>query len=768
MVKNPNSGKVRLCVDYQRVNALTKKDRHPLPLIQECFDSLRDAKFFSKIDLQQGFHQMRIADGDVPKTAFGTKYGHFEWLVMPFGLVNAPSTFQRMMTQILREFIDIFVQVYLDDILIYSRNKEDHLHHVEQVLKVRYVRNIAKIAAPLHNLTAGGVLKWQAVSWFPVHTVAFAQLKEALMSGPVLLMPNTQSPFVMETDALDFAVGEVWLQNGEDVLLHPVAFESCKLNKAQVDYPAQERELLAIIHAWRKWHVYLDGAVETTIVYTDHASLKYLSTQQLPLKRICRWIEEFSKMDLEIRYKKGKDNVVPDALSRQGDLAVMEEIDGTLHWSDWPLIIPYLIEKRELPSEVPHEMTERAKRNLKFFEYNKKDKTLTYLGHPGLRERLPFVAHAYCYNLLRLVHNDMGHQGRDSTLQLLRGREWWPKQYEDVNSYVHTCAACQVHKRPHKHQETGLQKPLPVVGPFERWSLDLIQMPKSYKSGYKWILTVVDPCTSWPVAVPLKEATAAELAQAIFDQVVTPFGIPKEFLTDRVSNFLSSGFLQFLEAAGVKKLNTAGYHPQTNGKCERYNGILEAALFRMNTTGDPSNWEDFLAPALFSTRIHTSGSSRFSPFKLLYGVKPRLPSDRKRMVAAQPVLPGEAELANCIKELNATRVVSAENTAKRAEASKVAFDGKSKFSRDLHILDVGHIRPVSLCSLIVNNMWAAPPAIAQREKRKEAKVAKDLIQKTKKLSKVKTIPAAATPTRRLKLHLGPPPGISAGSGTAPG
>lgn len=129
-------GSLQFCVDYRALNAVTKKDCHPLPLIQECFDSLKGAKFFSKIDLQQGFHQMRIAPHDVPKTAFGMKYGHYEWLVMPFGLVNAPSTFQRMMTHILREFIDDFVQVYLDNILIYSKTEADHLCHLEQVLSV--------------------------------------------------------------------------------------------------------------------------------------------------------------------------------------------------------------------------------------------------------------------------------------------------------------------------------------------------------------------------------------------------------------------------------------------------------------------------------------------------------------------------------------------------------------------------------------------------------------------------------------------------------
>jgi hypothetical protein len=389
--KNAN-GLLCFCVDYVRaLNSVTKKDRHPLPLIQECFDSLWEARFFSKIDLQQGFHQMRIADNNVPKTAFGTKYGHFKWMVMPFGLVNAPSTFQRMMTHVLREFIDDFVQVYLDDILIYSETEAEHLvhlqreerkcsfgleeiqyvghlvsqnhirpmpdklkavdnwprprnlHDVQSLLGLcgyyqRYVKNFAKIASPLHELTAGNVAKRQTVLWLPLHEAAFVQLKLALVSAPVLLTPDQRKPYVIETDASDYAVGAVVLKKGIDDALHPFAYESSKLNPSQRNYPAQER----MLHAWQKWHVYLDGAVETTIVYTDHSSLVYLSSQKLPLKQLVRWLDEFSEMDIDVRYKKGIDNVVPDALSRRSYLLFIETITTSLHDSDWPLIIPYL------------------------------------------------------------------------------------------------------------------------------------------------------------------------------------------------------------------------------------------------------------------------------------------------------------------------------------------------------------------------------------------------------------------------------------------
>jgi hypothetical protein len=210
-------------------------------------------------------------------------------------------------------------------------------------------------------------------------------------------------------------------------------------------------------------------------------------------------------MDIEIRYKKGVDNVVPDALSRRSDLALLEEVTDQLHESDWPLIIPYLEEGRDLPDGIPERLVIRARENKKYFEYNPNAETLIYLGRKGLKERSPFIAFAYRFDLLYSVHDELGHRGRDCTLQVLRGRGWWPRRYEDVQSYIRTCASCQLHERPHENQETGPQRPLLAVGPFERWSSDLIQMPKSYKNGYNWILTVMDHCTSWPIAVPLKE-----------------------------------------------------------------------------------------------------------------------------------------------------------------------------------------------------------------------------------------------------------------------
>jgi transposase InsO family protein len=845
------SGSLWFCVDYRALNSVTKKDRHPLPLIQECFDALQGAKFFSKIDLQQGFHQMKISSADVPKTAFGTKYGHYEWLVMPFGLVNVPSTFQRMMTHILREYIDVFVQVYLDDILIYSDTEDDHAHHIDLVLSLlqteelrcsghkcsfgleeiqyvghlvsqngirpmpeklkaveswpcpsnvhdvrsflglcgfyrRYVKNFAKIASPLHDLTGGNVTKRQIIKWFPLHEKAFLELKAALVTAPVLLMPDSSKPYTIETDASDYAIGAVLLQLGLDDLPHPVAFESSKLNSAQRNYPAQERELLAIIHSWRKWHVYLDGAVCTTIVYTDHASLQYLHCQKLPSKRLSRWIDEFSEMDILVKYKKGCENIVPDALSRRSDLLVIQPVSSDLHCSDWPLLIPSIIDKIDIPSAISSSLITTAMENRELFSYDAEAEVLLYKGRPGRPESSPFIPFVHRLDLLHSVHDSLGHCGRDATLSLLRGRGWWPHRATDVKDYIRTCSVCQTFERPRHSQQTSEQVPLPAVGPFERWSADFISMPESSPSGFKWILTVIDHCTSWPIAVPMKEATASAIADVLLQHVIIPFGTPREFLTDRGSNFLSKGLLKFLANSNIEKINTSGYHPQTNGKNERFNGILEAAIFRLNKTGDPSKWESVLAVALYSTRIHASDSSGFSPFELTYGVSPPLAVDRTRMIAEDPVCPGEDELRAHIRQINEKRCKALSGLSERSSRNKQSFDNKlgpdvitydvgqsvklrnekytkgqprwygpfeisKKLDNNVYILNSpdgeeygrpvngNNLRHVSLRSLITNDMWATPPIIAQQLRQKDARVAREALAKTKAIAKL-TVP----------------------------
>ena len=342
-------GGLRMCVDYRALNKITVKNRYPIPRIDDLLDQLNGAKVFSKLDLASGYWQVRIAEGDTHKTAFRSRYGHFEFLVLPFGLTNAPSTFMTLMNQVLRPFLDKFVVVYLDDILIYSKSPEEHAQHVEAVLSAleqhhlyakaskcqfgmaeldflghtisgagikvdarkvkailewpepsdahqlrcflglagfyrRFVNNFSHIAAPLTNIT-GAKATWR---WSEVEAKAFAELKHALTTTPVLATPDFAYPFELYTDASQFAIGATLLQDQGDGL-QPIANESRKLNSAERNYPVHELELLAVIHALRTWRCYLEGSKFR--VNSDHLNLKYLTTQQNMSWRQARWLE---------------------------------------------------------------------------------------------------------------------------------------------------------------------------------------------------------------------------------------------------------------------------------------------------------------------------------------------------------------------------------------------------------------------------------------------------------------------------------------------
>jgi RNase H-like domain found in reverse transcriptase/Reverse transcriptase (RNA-dependent DNA polymerase)/Retroviral aspartyl protease len=330
-------GTTRMCVDYRALNDITIKNSYPLPRIDELFDRLQGAKYFSKIDLRSGYHQIRIAPTDVPKTAFRTRYGHFEFLVLPFGLTNAPATFMHLMHQSFRPFLDKFALVFLDDILIYSQTLEDHQDHVRQVLtvlrkeklyakeskceffkpeveflghhvgrdglrmmddKIQAVRDWptpTKVAHVRSFLgTAGYYRKFikdfsklasplselthndVSFTWGDAQATAFQSLKDALQRHPVLILPDPKLPFVVHTDASGFAVGAVLMQD-QGKGLQPIAYLSKKMQPAETRYPTHEQELLAIICALKSWRPYLYGAKFT--VMTDHKSLHDFKTQ---------------------------------------------------------------------------------------------------------------------------------------------------------------------------------------------------------------------------------------------------------------------------------------------------------------------------------------------------------------------------------------------------------------------------------------------------------------------------------------------------------
>nr|GFA80498.1 putative reverse transcriptase domain-containing protein [Tanacetum cinerariifolium] len=330
-------GSFRMCIDYRELNKLTVKNRYPLPRIDDLFDQLQGSSVYSKIDLWSGYHQFRIREEDIPITAFWTRYGHFEFQVMPFGVTNAPAVFMDLMNRVCKPYLDKFVIVFIDDIMIYSKSKEDHEEHLKTILEL--LKNEKLYAKFLkcdfwlksthflgHVIDNDGVhvdptkveavRNWSAPTtptkyeWGMEDAEAFQTLKQKLCSAPILALPEGTENFIVYCDASLKSYGEVLMQR-EKV----IAYASRQLKKHEENYTTHDLELDAVVFALRLWRHYLYDTKCT--VYTDHKSLQYILDQKELNMRQRRWIELLSDYDCEIRYHPGKGNVVADALSRK-------------------------------------------------------------------------------------------------------------------------------------------------------------------------------------------------------------------------------------------------------------------------------------------------------------------------------------------------------------------------------------------------------------------------------------------------------------------
>lgn len=668
LVKKAN-GDYREVVDFRPVNEITVERRNPIPCIDELMSNISNAKIFSKIDLRGAYNLLRIRPGDEWKTAFVCHLGQFQYKVMPFGLKTAPAIFQSMMEDIFGDLLRHSVVVYLDDILIYSSTKEEHIALVREVLsrlsrnrllakpekcvfheksvsflgytisdlgvsiakdKVetilqwpiprsrkelksflgtasfsrKFIENFSAIVAPLQQLDNKTIRSLEG-HWSTSCDEAFERLKTAMVNTPVLRHVDFNLPFIVETDASDFALGAVLLQpeHLNSDLYRPVSYASRKLSSAERNYSVYDKELLGIIFAFGKWHSYLYGAQHTIQVYTDHSNLQYFRTRQLLSGRHLRWKAFLQNFDFKLTYRCGSANVVADALSRRVDLA--EEVYDTGNEDSSKVAV------REedgilLPNSIWNEQEDVLK--LQSIE----------LGAEQVNDKDERI------NIIKTRHDSLvgGHFGRNRTLKAIRKDFIWPKMRQEIFNYVDSCEVCQKAKSSRK-RKFGLLAPLPIPErPWASISLDfIVGLPLS--QGFNAILVVVDRYSKMVHLMQCNDTVnAKQTADLVLKNVVKLHGLPDDVVSDRGPQFVSKFWENICKVLGINRRMSTAAHPQTDGQTERMNQTLEQYL-RCFVNHRQDNWSEILHFAEMAMNRAENNSTKFSPFEVSCGYSPR-------------------------------------------------------------------------------------------------------------------------------------------------
>ncbi|KAM0060059.1 putative nucleotidyltransferase, Ribonuclease H [Helianthus debilis subsp. tardiflorus] len=662
-------GSFRMCIDYRELNKLTVKNRYPLPRIDDLFDQLQGATCFSKIDLRSGYHQLRVLEEDVPKTAFRTRYGHYEFVVMPFGLTNAPAVFMDLMNRVCKPYLDRFVIVFIDDILIYSKSRADHERHLRLILellrserlyakfskcefwikevqflghvvsekgihvdpsKIEAVKNWTAPKSPSEIRSFLGLAgyyrrfisnfskiavpltsltqKEKPFAWGPEQEESFQTLKDLLCNAPILALPNGNDDFVVYCDALNRGLGCVLMQRGK-----VIAYASRQLKIHEKNYTTHDLELGAVVFALKIWRHYLYGT--KCVVFTDHKSLQHIFDQKELNMRQRRWVELLNDYDCEIRYHPGKANVVADALSRKAHVDVIRcfHVSSDLH---------NRIREAQYSSINEGSMAVEIRGASESQLVSKPDGLLYCCNrvwipdHDNLRDLIMNEAHKSRYSI---------HPGADKMYHNLRTSYWWPGMKRDIAVYVSKCLTCSKVKAEHQRPSGLLEQPEILVWKWDSIAMDFITKLPRTPAGYDSIWVIIDRLTKSAQFIPIREDFKVErLARIYTDEVIRYHGVPLDIISDRDGRFTSRLWQTFQSAMGTHLNLSTAFHPQTDGQTERTIQTLEDML-RSCVIDFGGSWDAHLPLIEFSYNNSYHSSIQMAPFEALYGRKCRSP-----------------------------------------------------------------------------------------------------------------------------------------------
>ena len=670
-------GTKRLVIDYRKLNEITLKDPYPMMMHEDIFSSLNGSKFFSSLDFTAGYWQVLMEETDVMKTAFITCFGKFEWLRMPFGLTNAPSTFQRFMDQmIINENIGDFTKAKLDDLLVHSTSDfDDHLRKLKEVftiirkyggkLKMKkcalfrkslshlgmvineegvkpdtahiaaiqrigelkskkdiqkflgtmnyyrsFIKNFAQIAKPLTDMLRKNI----EFNWGEEQKIAFEKLKNLLVNSPILVYPNFDEEFILQTDASINGIGCALFQS-RGTIRHPIAFYSRTLSKHERNYSISALEALALVFAAKKCrhYVYQNDKV---IIETDHKALQYIKTWKGENSTIARWwiriTEAFDKA--KIVYISGAKNITADFLSRVFKIKLKDII------------------KEQKNDEEYNILLEKTKENKKFTQED---------GVVYFKKRI-FIPKNFRIPMLMLTHDDNCHVGINKVIQLLTQYCYWPGMNGFISRWIKTCEVCQ-------RQKIDRQKKFNYVGkhengyPWQKIHIDFVGPFKRSDAGNKYILTIIDHFSKYAEAYPVIAADGVSTAKILEDEIFFRYGFPEIVYSDRGTHFLNEKIETLFDNYNIKHKYTTAFNPQSNGICERFNATI-VEMLRSNINFDQINWDIMIRKCLFTYNSTVQNTTKCTPYELLFGFGPKTQLE-KLMIKSQ-----EEDIAHFIKK----------------------------------------------------------------------------------------------------------------------